>query len=200
MFVLGVTGGIGSGKSAVTARFEALGIEVVDADVAARTVVAAGQPALDKISQRFGSNILLENGELDRAALRKIVFDNPDERKWLEGLTHPLIREEIIKGLQNAQSPYVILVSPLLIESGQFHFTQRILVVDVPESTQVERTCARDNNDAAQVQAIIDAQINRTERLAKADDIIENTLGLDHLDREVARLHNQYLSLAANHQ
>lgn len=200
MFVLGVTGGIGSGKSAVTARFEALGIEVVDADVAARTVVAAGQPALDKISQRFGSSILLENGELDRAALRKIVFDNPDERKWLEGLTHPLIREEIIKGLQNAQSPYVILVSPLLIESGQFHFTQRILIVDVPESTQVERTCARDNNDAAQVQAIIDAQINRTERLAKADDIIENTLGLDHLDREVARLHDQYLSLAANHQ
>lgn len=200
MFVLGVTGGIGSGKSAVTARFEALGIEVVDADVAARTVVAAGQPALDKISQRFGSNILLENGELDRAALRKIVFDNPDERIWLEGLTHPLIREEIIKGLQDAQSPYVILVSPLLIESGQFHFTQRILVVDVPESTQVERTCARDNNDAAQVQAIIDAQINRTERLAKADDIIENTLGLDHLDSEVARLHDQYLSLAANHQ
>ena len=200
MFVLGVTGGIGSGKSAVTARFEALGIKVVDADVAARTVVAAGQPALDKISQRFGSNILLENGELDRAALRKIVFDNPDERKWLEGLTHPLIQEEIIKGLQNAQSPYVILVSPLLIESGQLHFTQRILVVDVPESTQVERTCARDNNDAAQVLAIIDAQINRTERLAKADDIIENTLGLDHLDREVARLHNQYLSLAANHQ
>jgi len=200
MFVLGVTGGIGSGKSAVTERFEALGIVVVDADVAARTVVAAGQPALDKISQRFGSNILLENGELDRAALRKIVFDNPSERKWLEALTHPLIREEIVKGLQSAQSPYVILVSPLLIESGQFHFTQRILVVDVPESTQVERTCARDNNDAAQVQAIIDAQINRTERLAKADDIIENTLGLDHLDREVARLHNQYLSLAANHQ
>lgn len=200
MFVLGVTGGIGSGKSAVTARFEALGIEVVDADVAARTVVAAGQPALNKISQRFGSNILLANGELDRAALRKIVFDNPSERKWLEALTHPLIREEIVKGLQSAQSPYVILVSPLLIESGQFHFTQRILVVDVPESTQVERTCARDNNDAAQVQAIIDAQINRTERLAKADDIIENTLGLDHLDREVARLHDQYLSLAANHQ
>jgi len=115
MFVLGVTGGIGSGKSAVTERFEALGIEVVDADVAARTVVAAGQPALDQISERFGSNILLENGELDRAALRKIVFHNPDERKWLEGLTHPLIREEIIKGLQSAQSPYVILVSPLLI-------------------------------------------------------------------------------------
>jgi len=200
MFVLGVTGGIGSGKSAVTERFEALGIEVVDADVAARTVVAAGQPALDQISERFGSNILLENGELDRAALRKIVFHNPDERKWLEGLTHPLIREEIIKGLQSAQSPYVILVSPLLIESGQFHFTQRILVVDVPESTQIERTCARDNNDAAQVQAIIDAQINRTERLAKADDIIENNLGLDHLDSEVARLHDQYLSLAADHQ
>lgn len=200
MFVLGITGGIGSGKSAVTARFEALGIEVVDADVAARTVVAAGQPALDKISQRFGSNILLANGELDRAALRKIVFDSPEERKWLESLTHPLIREEIIKGLQDAQSPYVILVSPLLIESGQFHFTQRILVVDVPESTQVERTCARDNNDAVQVQAIIDAQINRAERLAKADDIIENTLGLDHLDSEVARLHDQYLSLASNHQ
>jgi len=137
MFVLGVTGGIGSGKSAVTARFEKLGIEVVDADIAARTVVALGKPALEKIAERFGSSILLASGELDRPALRKIVFEKPEERKWLESLTHPLIRDEIMNGLKRAQSPYVILVSPLLIESGQYHFAQRILVVDVPESTQI---------------------------------------------------------------
>lgn len=200
MFVLGVTGGIGSGKSAVTQRFEQLGIKVVDADVAARTVVASGKPALEKIAQRFGADILLENGELNRAALRKIVFEQPQERKWLESLTHPLIREEIIQGLQSATSPYVILVSPLLIESGQYHFTQRILVVDVPESIQIQRTCARDDNDAKQVQAIIDAQINRQDRLAKADDVIENTQGLDHLDREVEKLHQTYLLMAAGSQ
>ena len=137
MFVLGVTGGIGSGKSAVTARFEKLGIEVIDADIAARTVVALGKPALEKIAERFGSSILLASGELDRPALRKIVFEKPEERKWLESLTHPLIRDEIMNGLKRAQSPYVILVSPLLIESGQYHFAQRILVVDVPESTQI---------------------------------------------------------------
>lgn len=200
MFVLGVTGGIGSGKSAVTARFEKLGIKVVDADVAARTVVQAGQPALAQIAEKFGQGILLDNGELDRAALRKIVFENPQERKWLESLTHPLIREEIIQGLQTATSPYVILVSPLLIESGQFHLTNRILVVDVPEEVQVSRTCARDNNDAAQVQSIIEAQIPRQQRLQHADDVIENTLGFEKLDATVAQLHEQYLSLAAASQ
>lgn len=196
MYVIGVTGGIGSGKTAVTDRFEKLGITVVDADIAARTVVTAGKPALQEIANRFGPSILLDNGELNRAALRKIIFEDLAERKWLEQLTHPLIRDEIINGLQNAKSSYAILVSPLLIESGQFHLTQRVLVVDVPESLQIERTCARDNNDHAQVQAIIDAQISRDERLARADDIITNTQGLEYLDAEVTKLHQHYLSLA----
>ncbi len=200
MFVLGVTGGIGSGKSAVTSRFEQQGIVVVDADIAARTVVQAGKPALKAIVERFGQGILLSNGELDRAALRKIVFDDPSQRQWLESLTHPLIREEILHGLRSATSPYVILVSPLLIESGQFHLVQRILVIDVPESVQLERTCQRDQNSEDQVKAIMAAQLNRQERLAKADDIIENHLGFEHLDAEVQRLHSLYLSLAKQTQ
>ncbi len=199
MYIVGVTGGIGSGKTAVTDRFEELGVTVVDADIAARDVVSAGKPALQEIAKHFSPDILLPSGELDRAALRKIVFDSPEERKWLEQLTHPLIRNEIINGLQNASSPYAILVSPLLIESGQFHLTQRILVIDVPEEVQIERTCSRDNNDATQVQAIIVAQIKRDERIAKADDIILNTQGLEHLDIEVKALHHQYLKLAQTH-
>jgi len=196
MFVLGITGGIGSGKSAVTSRFEQLGITVVDADIAARTVVAAGRPALNAIAQRFGASILLPNGELNRPALRKIVFAEPSQRQWLESLTHPLIREEILHGLRSATSPYVILVSPLLIESGQFHLVQRILVVDVPEAIQLERTCQRDQNSEAQVKAIMAAQLDRQARLAKADDIIDNHLGFEHLDAEVQRLHASYLALA----
>lgn len=196
MLIIGVTGGIGSGKTAVTEEFERLGIKVVDADIAARTVVEKGKPALVKIAERFGEGILLENGELDRAALRKIVFEKPEERKWLESLTHPLIREEIIQGLQSAESPYAILASPLLIESGQSLLVKRTLVVDVPESLQIERTCNRDNNDTKQVQAIIDAQLPREKRLEHADDVICNNKDLDYLCGEVAKYHKQYLELA----
>lgn len=195
MLVIGVTGGIGSGKTAVTNEFERLGITVVDADIAARAVVEKGKPALDKIAEHFGQDILLESGELNRAALRKLVFDNPDERKWLEQLTHPLIRNEIIQGLQNAKSPYVILASPLLIESGQYHLVKRTLIVDVPESLQIERTIQRDNNDAQQVQAIIDAQLPRQKRLEHADDVICNNKDLAYLHAEVAKYHQQYLEL-----
>ena len=195
MLVIGVTGGIGSGKTAVTNEFERLGITVVDADIAARAVVEKGKPALDKIAEHFGQDILLESGELNRAALRKLVFDNPDERKWLEQLTHPLIRNEIIQGLQNAKSPYVILASPLLIESGQYHLVKRTLIVDVTESLQIERTIQRDNNDAQQVQAIIDAQLPRQKRLEHADDVICNNKDLAYLHAEVAKYHQQYLEL-----
>lgn len=195
MLVLGVTGGIGSGKTAVTDEFERLGINVVDADIAARAVVEKGKPALDTIAIHFGQDILLANGELDRAALRKLVFDNPEERKWLEQLTHPLIRNEIIQGLQNAKSPYVILASPLLIESGQYHLVKRTLVVDAPESLQIERTIQRDNNDAQQVQAIIEAQLPRQKRLEHADDVICNNKDLAYLHAEVAKYHQQYLEL-----
>lgn len=195
MLIIGITGGIGSGKTAATDEFERLGITVVDADVAARTIVEKGKPALEQIAQHFGPDILLENKELNRAALRKVIFDQPDERKWLEQLTHPLIRNEIIQGLQSAKSPYVILASPLLIESGQYHLVKRTLVIDVPEDLQIERTCKRDNNDTQQVEAIISAQLPRAKRLEHADDIICNNKDLAYLHDEVAKYHQQYLEL-----
>ena len=197
MLIIGVTGGIGSGKTAVTDEFARLGIKIVDADIAARTVVEKGKPALIKIAEHFGDHMILDNGDLDRAALRKIVFDKPEERKWLEQLTHPLIRDEIIQGLQSATSPYAVLASPLLIESGQYHLVKRTLVVDVPESLQIERTCKRDNNDTKQVQAIIDAQLPRAKRLEHADDVICNNKDLDYLYAEVAKYHQQYLEMAS---
>lgn len=194
MFVLGITGGIGSGKTAVTDAFANLGITVVDADVAARTVVEKGSLGLQKIEEYFGSDILLENGTLNRAKLRNIIFSNPDDKKWLEQLTHPLIREEIKQGLANSNSPYTILVSPLLVESGQNTFVNRVLVVDVPVKLQIERTTQRDNNTAEQVQAIINAQADRETRLSYADDVIVNDKDLSHLKKEVAKLHQQYLA------
>ncbi len=196
MLVIGVTGGIGSGKTAVTDEFARLGITIVDADVAARTVVANGKPALQKIASRFGQHILLENGDLDRAALRTIVFKDPVQRKWLEQLTHPLIRQEIIQGLQDAQSPYVILVSPLLIESGQNKLVNKTLVVDVPVELQIERTITRDNNSSVQVQAIIDAQQPRAERLKHADHVLVNDQNLGYLHQQMTRLHQEFLKMS----
>jgi len=196
MLVIGVTGGIGSGKTAVTDEFTRLGITIVDADVAARTVVANGKPALQEIASRFGQHILLENGDLDRAALRTIVFKDPEQRKWLEQLTHPLIRQEIIQGLQDAQSPYVILASPLLIESGQNKLVNKTLVVDVPVEMQIERTTSRDNNSAEQVKAIIQAQIPRHDRLKHADHVIVNDQDLVHLREQVELQHQQFLKMS----
>jgi len=196
MFVLGVTGGIGSGKTAVTNAFSDLGITIVDADIAARSVVKQGSEGLKQIEEHFGSDILLKDGSLNRAKLREIIFSNPDEKTWLENLTHPLIREEIKQGLHNSQSPYTILVSPLLVESGQNTFVNRVLVVDAPTALQVERTSQRDNNTPEQVQAIINAQADRETRLSYADDIIVNDQDLAHLKREVAKLHQQYLTFS----
>ena len=196
VLVIGVTGGIGSGKTAVTDEFTRLGITIVDADVAARTVVANGKPALQEIASRFGQHILLENGDLDRAALRTIVFKEHEQRTWLEQLTHPLIRQEIIQGLQDAQSPYVILSSPLLVESGQNKLVNKTLVVDVPVELQIERTTSRDNNSAEQVQAIIQAQIPRKDRLKHADYVIVNDQDLNHLHQQVAQQHQQFLKMS----
>lgn len=197
MLVVGVTGGIGSGKSAVTDRFAELNICVVDADVVARVVVEPGKPALRKIAEHFGSHLILENGALDRAALREIVFTDKEQRLWLERLTHPLIGEEITRQLQASQSPYTIFVSPLLIETSQHALADRILLVDVPVELQIKRTMARDNNNEDQVRAIIASQASREDRLRRADDVIVNDKDLAHLDREVARLHAFYLRLAA---
>lgn len=196
MLVIGVTGGIGSGKTAATDRFQALGITVVDADLASRVVVEPGRPALQAIAEHFGPSVIAADGTLDRRALREIVFSQPDERKWLERLTHPLIAQEIVQQIQASQSPYTILASPLLLESGQSTMAQRVLVIDVPEDVQIARTATRDKTEANSVKAIIAAQMKRQDRLAKADDVIVNDRSLQDLHNAVDRLHQQYLEMA----
>ena len=197
MFVVGITGGIGSGKSAVTDHLEVLGITVVDADKVARVVVEPGTNGLTAIAEHFGKDILLADGDLDRAALRKIVFDNPDERKVLEGITHPRIRDEIARQLSQATSPYVVLSSPLLLESGQNTFADYVVVVDVPEEVQLRRTMARDDNSEALVKQIMAAQLDRQTRLSRADTSITNDATLEVLYQRVDVLHEELLARAA---
>ncbi|MGL4315526.1 MAG: dephospho-CoA kinase [Pseudomonas sp.] len=194
-WILGLTGGIGSGKSAVAQRFIDLGVHLVDADHAARWVVEPGRPALTKIVEHFGEQVLQADGTLNRAALRQLIFQDEQQRRWLESLLHPLIGAEIASYLAKAQSPYAILVSPLLVESGQHRMTQRILVVDTPEQLQLQRTMSRDQSSEEQVRAIIQAQASREERLRHADDILSNDRDLAWLNSEVERLHHFYLTL-----
>ncbi|MBL4583832.1 MAG: dephospho-CoA kinase [Pseudomonadales bacterium] len=198
MLIIGLTGGIGSGKTAASDHFQALGITIVDADVASRTVVEPGKPALQKIAERFGPEMILDDGGLNRALMRTRVFATEEDRLWLEALLHPLIGEEIAQGLQNSTSPYSILVSPLLLETTQASFVARVLVIDVPVDVQVERTMARDNNSEEQVRAIVAAQSDRQQRLEKADDVIVNDKDLAALHKNVETLHQTYLKLANN--
>ena len=193
MFVVGITGGIGSGKSAVTDYLETLGITVVDADKVARVVVEPGTSGLAAITEHFGMDVLLANGGLDRAALRKIVFDNHNERKVLEEITHPRIRDEIIRQLSEASSPYVVLSSPLLLESGQNTLADYVVVVDVPEEVQLKRTMARDDNSEALVKQIMAAQLDRQTRLSRADASIMNDTSLQELYERVEALHEDLL-------
>ena len=193
MFVVGITGGIGSGKSAVTDHLETLGITVVDADKVARVVVEPGTSGLTAITEHFGTDVLLANGGLDRAALRKIVFDNHNERKVLEEITHPRIRDEIIRQLSEASSPYVVLSSPLLLESGQNTLADYVVVVDVPEEVQLKRTMARDDNSEALVKQIMAAQLDRQTRLSRADASIMNDTSLEELYQHVEALHEDLL-------
>lgn len=197
MYVVGLTGGIGSGKSAVSALFESHGATVVDADIAARVVVEKGQPALERIAQHFGESVLQEDGSLNRTALRNKIFSDPGERGWLEKLLHPLIFREIQGQLRAGSGPYAILVSPLLVETGQNRLTQRILVVDVPEELQVERAMARDASSEEQVRAIMAAQASREKRLSYADDVIVNDQSRAALADQVKTLHDTYCKLAA---
>lgn len=194
--IFGLTGGIGSGKTAVSDRFKALGIHIVDADIAARTVVEPGQPAWQDIKEFFGPDVLLKDQSLNRAWLRQQVFADNDKRKQLETFTHPRIRDEIIRDLSSSTSVYTLLVSPLLIESGQVALVKKIIVVDVPEEAQLERTCSRDNNDAEQVKRIIAAQISREKRLAQANWVIDNSLPLETLDARVEALHQELLAIS----
>lgn len=197
--IVGLTGGIGSGKSEVSRRFEALGILVVDADVVARAVVEPGQPALSAIVNHFGQNILQPDQRLDRAKLRQIIFSSPQDKQWLEQLLHPTIRQEIIHRLAQSHSPYSILTSPLLLETTQHELVDRILVVDTEESLQIARASARDANSTDQIEKIMATQLGRRERCEKADDIIHNSGDLIELQHQVEHLHHLYLTLAKPH-
>ncbi len=196
--VVGVTGGIGSGKTAVTDYLQALGITVVDADLASRVIMEPGRPALNAVAERFGNDILLPDGQLDRAALRRIVFADPDQRRWLEQLTHPLIGEEIRHQLGAAASPYAVLSSPLLLETGQKDLCDMIVVVDVSEAVQLERTMRRDDNNEDQVRRIMAAQLAREQRLAGADRVIDNSGSLEALHSQLDQLHAELLERYAN--
>lgn len=194
-WILGLTGGIGSGKSAAAQCFVDLGVHLVDADHAARWVVEPGRPALAQIAEHFGAGVLQADGTLNRSALRELIFKDPQQRVWLESLLHPLIREEIRQYLARAESAYAILVSPLLLETSQHQMVQRVLVIDVPESVQIERTVLRDKTNEEQVRAILKAQASRDERLSRADDVIVNDRDPAWLKSEVERLHHFYLTL-----
>ncbi|HAV86846.1 MAG TPA: dephospho-CoA kinase [Pseudomonas sp.] len=194
-WILGLTGGIGSGKSAAAERFAELGVHVVDADQVARSVVEPGSAALAQIVDRFGVPILASSGELNRAALRERIFTSVEDRRWLERLLHPLIRQEIWASLSRAESPYAVLVSPLLVESRQHEQVDRVLVIDVPEDLQLQRVLARDQVSEDQVRAILAAQARREDRLRHANDVLVNDRDLSWLRQEVDRLHDHYLQL-----
>ena len=192
--IIGLTGGIGSGKTAVSDTFKSLGIDIVDADVSSRHVVEKGQPALDDIQAHFGDGILDSENNLDRAKLREIIFKNPQERVWLEKLLHPKIAKHIKDQLENSDSPYCILVSPLLLETEQKSYCSFVLVVDVPEESQIARTAKRDGVSEEQVKNIISAQIDREKRIEQADEIIINDGSMEELKEKVVVLHTKYLS------
>ena len=197
-FLVGLTGGIGSGKSAAADRFSEHDIAVVDADLASRAVVEPGQPALAAIAEHFGDHILNANGELDRTALRHLVFADERQRRWLQSLLHPLISQYLRTQIAAAQSPYVVLVNPLLFESAQNSWCDRVVVVDVDEELQISRTMARDDNTREQVENIMRAQASRRQRLDAADDVILNDKDLEHLYRQVDALHSDYLKLCTS--
>lgn len=192
---IGLTGGIASGKSAVADEFASLGIPVIDADVISRELVEPGQPALARIVDLFGAEVLDRSGRLDRRRLRELVFADPAQRRRLEDILHPAVRVELARRSQASTGPYQILVIPLLIENGLDYLVDRILVVDTPEATQLERLQARDGVDETHARRMLAAQTSRSARLAAADDTISNTGSLVDLRRQVAALHEKYLEM-----
>ncbi|HXV08928.1 MAG TPA: dephospho-CoA kinase [Burkholderiales bacterium] len=197
MLVVGLTGGIGSGKSAVAALFQALGAAVIDTDVIAHELTAPGQPAVEQIRARFGAHYVTAQGALDRARMRELVFADAAAKRDLEAILHPRIREQAAARVAQAGTPYAILVVPLLAETGGWPgLIDRVLVVDCEESLQTERTRRRSGLSADQVQAIMARQATRAQRLALADDVIDNSGPVEALEEQVRRLHARYLSLA----
>ncbi|GHF79579.1 dephospho-CoA kinase [Thalassotalea marina] len=196
--IIGLTGGIGSGKTTVSNLLADYGITIVDADVVAREVVAEGSLGLKEIVAKFGATILQEDGQLNRAKLRELIFSDEQLKQWLNALLHPLIRESILNQLKSATSPYCILSAPLLFENNLHQYTNRTLLIDVEKEIQITRTSKRDNVEKKQVEAIIASQMPREDKLALADDVLNNSK-LTHLELEnaVEKLHLNYLDLAA---
>lgn len=195
-YVVGLTGGIGSGKTTVANLFHELGVQSVDADLVARDVVMPGEPALAAIVMHFGQSVLQNDGELDRAVLRSRIFADEAEKQWLNQLLHPLIRQRLLQQLTACTSDYALLIAPLLLENKLQTYTDRVLVVDVPEELQLSRTTKRDQVPAEQVQNILNSQISRPERLRLADDILLNTVPLSQLHPQILQLHQRYQQFA----
>jgi dephospho-CoA kinase len=193
---IGLTGGIASGKTTVAQRFMELGVPVVDADAAARAVVAPGKPGFAAVSERFGPRVVAENGELDRSALRDLIFKDPGSRRDLEAILHPLIRADMERSADLAVGPYVVMAIPLLVEGGSRDRVDRVLVVDVDEPVQLQRVMVRDGCTEEQAGAILASQASRSERLAAADDVLLNAGSVTDLRQAVDRLHERYLRLA----
>lgn len=196
MFRVGLTGGIASGKTTVANLFAELGVGLVDTDILAREVVAPGEPGLDAIRTEFGADVLLESGELDRQALRQRVFRDPEQRGRLEAILHPLIRARAVELLEQLETPYAMLVVPLLLETGFGALADRVLAVDCSRSQQLARLIARDGISAADAEAMLSAQVDRETRLAGADDVIDNSGSLQSTHAQVRALHARYCESA----
>jgi len=196
MLIIGLTGGIGSGKSVASDKFKSLGVAVVDADVASRTVVEPGKPALKEIQDHFGSGIITTEGKLDRNKLREIIATDAEERKWLESVLHPKIGEQITKEISESTSVYTLLVAPLLLETNSQEICSRVVVVDVPKDVQIQRTAKRDKVSPNQVEQMVAAQMKREKRLEKADDVLLNSGTIEDLEKQVEELHKKYIQMA----
>ena len=195
MLIIGLTGGIGSGKSVASDKFKSLGITIVDADVASRTVVEPGKPALKEIEDHFGSGIITAEGKLDRNNLREIIATDPEERKWLESVLHPKIGEQITKEISESTSVYTLFVAPLLLETNSQEMCSRVVVVDVPKDVQIQRTAKRDKVSPNQVEQMVAAQMEREKRLEKADDVLLNSGTIEDLEKQVEELHKKYIKM-----
>lgn len=195
-YIVGLTGGIGSGKTTVANLFHELGVQSVDADLVAREVVMPGEPALETIAAHFGQSILQQDGQLDRAALRARIFADDTEKQWLNQLMHPLIRQRLLLQLQGCTSAYALLIAPLLLENQLQSYTDRVLVVDIPPELQLSRTIQRDQVPEQQVQTILNSQMSRSQRLSLADDVLLNTVQLSQLKPQIEQLHARYQQFA----
>ncbi|SBT13734.1 dephospho-CoA kinase [Vibrio celticus] len=196
--IIGLSGGIASGKTTVANLFnEHFNIDIVDADIVAREVVALGSDGLKQITEHFGESILLDDGTLNRSRLRELIFSDPKEKQWLNDLLHPMIRDKIDSDLSKITSPYGLLVAPLLVENQMQGMADRVLIVDVPTEVQIERTMSRDNVSREQVASILKSQASREQRLAVADDVIKNHTKNQELLPQITDLHQKYLAISA---